>query len=61
MGDASSSCGQINMLYAISLISGLHGPRFLLIIPKIFADLEIISLTRFAQNSLESNFTPIYE
>ena len=39
----------------------LHGPRVLLTIPKTFDDVEEISVICFAQDNLESNFTPRYE
>ena len=45
----------------MSFTSGLHGPRVLLTIPKTFDDFEVISLICFAQDNLESNFTPRYE
>ena len=40
------------------LTSGVHGPRVLLTIPKTFDDFEVISVMCFAQDNLESNFTP---
>ena len=47
----------------MSFTSGLHGPllRVLLTIPKTFDDFEVISVICFAQDNLESNFTPRYE
>ena len=33
------------MLYAVCLTSGLQGPRFRLIMPKIFEDFEAMSVT----------------
>ena len=37
------------------------GPRVLLTIPKTFVDdFEVISVIRFAQDNLESNFIPRY-
>ena len=42
----------------MSFTSGLHGPRVLLTIPKTFDDFEVISVICFAQDNLESNFTP---
>ena len=45
MGDEYSSFGQINMLQAVCLTSGLHGPRVRLIMPKTFEDFEIMLVT----------------
>ena len=45
----------------MSFTSGLRGPGVLLTIPKTFDDVEVISVTCFAQDILESNFTPRYE
>ena len=45
----------------LSFTSGLHGPRVLLTIPKTFDDFEVFSVICFAQDNLESNFTPRYE
>ena len=42
----------------MSFTSGLHGPRVRLTIPKTFDDFEEISVICFAQDNLESNFTP---
>ena len=42
----------------MSFTSGLHGPRVLLTIPKSFEDVQVISVICFAQDNLESNFTP---
>ena len=58
MGNEYSSFGQINMLLAVSLTSGLHGPRVLLIMH--FKDFEAMSMTQFAQVNLEYNFTLRY-
>ena len=44
----------------MSLTSGLHGPRVLLTIPNTFDDFVVISVICFAQDSLESSFTPRY-
>ena len=44
-----------------SFTSGLHGPRVFLTIPKTFDDFGVISVICFAQDNLESNFTPRYE
>ena len=35
--------------------------EFFLTIPKTFDDFEVISVICFAQDNLESNFTPRYE
>ena len=45
----------------MSFTPGLHGPRVLLTIPKTFDDFEVISVICFAQDNLESNFTPRYK
>ena len=45
----------------MSFTSGLRGPRVLLTIPKTFDDFEVISVIRFDQDNLESNFTLRYE
>ena len=39
----------------------LHGPRVRFTIPKTFDDFDVISVICFAQDNLESNFTPWYE
>ena len=36
------------------------GLEFFLTIPKTFDDFEVISVICFAQDNLESNFTPRY-
>ena len=45
----------------MSLTSGLHGPRVLLIMAKTFDDFVVILVICFAQDNLESNFTLRYE
>ena len=45
----------------MSFTSGLHGPRVILTMAKTFDDLVDISVICFAQDNLESNFTPMYE
>ena len=45
----------------MSCTLGLHGPRVLSTIPKTFDDFEVISDIGFAQDNLESNFTPMFE
>ena len=47
-------------MFNVSFTSGLHGPRVRLTIPKTFDDFEVISVICFAQDNLESNFTPRY-
>ena len=44
----------------MSFTSGLHGPRVLLTMAKTFDDLVVISVISFAQDNLESSFTPRY-
>ena len=44
----------------LCLTSGLHGPRVLLTIPNTYDDFVVISVICFAQDSLESSFTPRY-
>ena len=43
------------------LFESLYGPRVLLTMPKTFDDLLEMSVICFAQDNLESNFTPRYE
>ena len=45
----------------MSLTSGSHGPRVLLTMVKSFDDFVVMSVICFAQDNLESNFTPMYE
>ena len=44
----------------MSLPLGLHGPRVILTIPKTFDDVVVMSVICFAQDNLESSFTPKY-
>ena len=48
-------------MFAVSLTSGLHGPRVILTMAKTFDDFVVISVICFAQDNLQSNFTPKYE
>ena len=43
------------------LSDSLYGPRVLLTMPKTFDDVLKMSVICFAQDNLESNFTPRYE
>ena len=45
----------------MSFTSGLHEPRVILTMAKAFDDLLGNSVICFAQDNLESNFTPRYE
>ena len=45
----------------MSFTSGLHGPRVLITIPKTFDDFGVMLVICFAQDNLESSFTPRYE
>ena len=60
IGEAYSSFGRTSIVYAVSFTSGLHGPGIILTIPNTFDDFVVISVICFAQDSLESSFTPRY-
>ena len=57
MGEEYSSFGQISMLYAVCLTSGLHGPRVRLIMPKHFEDFDSVKerIIRFKWGTKREN------